>query len=291
MKEESPDLGTISRRDEFLKQATDRLGSHPSDFQEALRRISDSGKTNTPHMAAGVLLPLLFRDTPRSGQHQEDQFIFRLIKRSALVPQPGDLSCPGGMLHPLLDRFLRPFLIHGPFPLLSGGAGDYAARRGQVVSRIITLFLTNAVREAWEEIGLSPSRIRFLGPLPTYDLKRFRRTIFPLVGYVTQPWAPTPNREVERIVEIPLAAFYRAEQFGCLTLSAADPSNPSGRISIQHPCLIHRDPDGGEEILWGATFKIIVQFLSIVMDYRLPSWQDGRLIERTLRSDYLTGRT
>ena len=216
--------------------------------------------------------------------------MFQLIKRSALVPQPGDLSCPGGILHPFWDRFLRLFLLHGPLSVNRGTAGGPTNRRGAELSGIIGLFLANALREAWEETRLPPYRVRFLGPLPTYSLQRFRRTIFPLAGYVTGSWNPKPNREVERLVEIPLASFYRDELFGCLNLSYADSSTPDGRASAQHPCLVHRDPGGAEEILWGATFNIIVQFLGIVMDYRLPSWQDGRTINRTLGSDYLTGR-
>lgn len=290
MADKNPGPELFTQREAFLARVTERLGKYPTDFQETFNGIAASGKTDSPRRAAGVLLPLLFRESPAGNPLKEGQFFFQLIKRSAFVPQPGDLSCPGGMLHPFLDHLLRLFLVHGPFPTLRGAAWKYADCRGPALFRILTLFLSNAIREAWEEIRLSPLRIRFLGPLPTYSLQRFSRTIFPLAGYIAGPWNPKLNREVEKIVEIPLDAFYRDELFGCLALSSAGPSVSPGETTVRHPCMVHSDSNGKEEILWGATFNIILQFLGIVMEYRLPAWQDRRVIKRELRADYLTGR-
>jgi 8-oxo-dGTP pyrophosphatase MutT (NUDIX family) len=280
--------GLFSRRDTFLARAIERLGTYPSDFPSTIVQIKASGKSIAPRQAAGVLLPLLFRKSS-SGDHSEGQFVFQLIKRSSRVSQPGDLSCPGGMIHPIIDRLLRPLLIHGPFPIIRGPARIYLSQREPAIRRIMTLFLVNALRESWEEIGLSPFRVRFLGPLPTYSLMRFRRTIFPLAGFVEKPGSLDPNREVEKIVEIPLVSFYEEDLIGCYILSAPDPTDRNVLRSFKHPCLIHHDSNGGDEILWGATFHIIIQFLEIVMDYRLPDWEKGCAVHRTLDSDYLTG--
>ncbi len=84
---------------------------------------------------------------------------------------------------------------------------DLPESRDRETFRIIKLFLANAVRESWEETGLSPWNISFLGPLPCYSLFLFRRTIFPLVGFAKKRWNFCPNVEVESIVEIPLMAF------------------------------------------------------------------------------------
>ena len=83
--------------------------------------------------------------------------MFQLIKRSSRVSQPGDLSCPGGMIHPVLDRLLRPLLIHGPFSIVRGPARIYASAAGTSLPENHALFLANALRESWEEIGLSPA--------------------------------------------------------------------------------------------------------------------------------------
>ena len=284
MTEPAPDPGLFTDRKAFLARVIEKLGTPACDFQETFRKLTPSGKKDHHRRAAGVLLPLLFRESTPGGK---GQFVFQLIKRSSLVPQPGDLSLPGGMLHPVLDRLLRPLLIHGPFPILRGKARAYALQQQAPSFRLIALFLTNALREAWEEIRLSPARVRFLGPLPTYSLTLFRRTIFPLAGFVENPGPPRPNREVEKIVEIPLSSFYREDIFGRYQIDAP---GQAGRRSLQYPCLIHRNSDGGEEVLWGATFHIIVGFLGIVTDYRLPEWRKGPVIFRKLRLDYLTGR-
>ena len=262
---------------------------HPSDFHSEIEQITNSERTAAPRLAAGVLLPLIFRDSPCHGDSGEGQFVFQLIKRSSRVSQPGDLSCPGGMIHPLMDRLLRPLLLYGPLPIIRGPARAYALQQNPKSLPVIALFLANALRESWEEIRLSPCRVRFLGPLPTYRLTRFRRTIFPLAGFVERPGTPHPNREVEKIVEIPLSSFFREELIGCYTLFGSDAAGTGVQGSLHYPCLIHRNPTDGEEILWGATFYIIVQFLGIVMDYHLPDWMKGPVIQRTLSAEYLSG--
>jgi 8-oxo-dGTP pyrophosphatase MutT (NUDIX family) len=290
MSDTDTDPGIFRCRDAFLARAIERLGTYPSDFLSTFSQIKGSRKSIAPRQAAGVLLPLLFRQSS-SDDRSEMRFVFQLIKRSSRVSQPGDLSCPGGMIHPFIDRILLPLLIHTPNPIIRGPARDYASQREPALRRIMTLFLANALRESWEEIGLSPFRVRLLGPLPTYGLKRFKRTIFPLAGFVEKPNPLNLNREVEKVVEIPLVSFYNEKAIGRYILSAPDPMDHGIVQSLQHPCLIHHDSSGGEEILWGATFHICIQFLEIVMDYRLPDWEKGRAVSRTLDSDYMTGKS
>ncbi len=275
-------------RKTFIARATERLGLYPSDFPAAMEQRKSGEETAASSQAAGVLLPLCFRSVHPDSIHGE--YVFLLIKRSALVPQPGDLSCPGGMLHPLVDRLFRPFLHHGLFPTLRGSARTHVSHREPVTQKLITLFFTTALRETWEEIGLSPLCVRFLGPIPTYRLRLFNRTIFPLAGFVDLVKELRPNREVEKIVEIPLSSFYREDLIGCYVISSPESANSGESESMRFPCLIHWDRDGKKEILWGATFHIITQFLSIVMDYRLPDWTQGCIVRKTLHSDYLTGK-
>ncbi|MBU2053686.1 MAG: hypothetical protein KJ936_02710 [Proteobacteria bacterium] len=272
--------GLLGCREEFLARAIERLGTYPSDFQETLQRIAGDGEGSAfARRAAGVLLPLVFRGSSSGGQ-----FYFQLIKRSPHVPQPGDLSCPGGVLNPFGDGVLRLLTVYGPFPILRGAARRHLFNRDRQTFRSITLFLTNALRESWEEIRLSPRQVRFLGPLPAYNLALFRRTIFPLAGYVESPGVLRPNGEVEKIVEIPLASFYREDLVGRLTIDSAEQTEPDEGRADKLPCLIHRDAGGGEEVLWGATFNIAVRFLEIALDYRLPEWRKNPVIRRTLFS-------
>lgn len=278
----------MSGKEPLIEQWARRLLASPPDYLPEYGEIVASRKSTAPRFAAGVLLPLLLPSVPSRETTDWHRIVFPLIKRSSLVAQPGDLSCPGGMLHPLLDRCLSlPFLL-GPLarPFLRAAAQGWTP----VERRIITLFWTNALRESWEEIGLSPFHVRFLGPLPTYRLELFRRTIFPMAGIIEVPWRPKPNREVDRIVVIPLSHFLDPCRFGRLRLTIPDPSSHKDACIREHPCLILNSSEGNPEILWGATLTIIVHFLSIVMDYDLPQWQKNRTIERRLRPDYMTGR-
>jgi hypothetical protein len=143
MTEPAPDPGLFTDRKAFLARVIDKLGAPPCDFQATFLKLTPFGKTDHHRRAAGVLLPLLFREDSSGGK---GQFVFQLIKRSSLVPQPGDLSLPGGMLHPVLDRMLRLILIHGPFPILRGKARSYALAQPTPAFRFIALFLANAAR-------------------------------------------------------------------------------------------------------------------------------------------------
>ncbi len=108
-----------------------------------------------------------------------------------------------------------------------------------------------------------------------------------MVGFVENPGLPRLNREVEKIVELPLSVFFQQDRFGYYQIEA----DPSGvQTALQYPCLIHTDSDGKEEVLWGATFHIIVGFLNIVLDYRMPEWISGRVIRKKIQRDYMTGR-
>jgi hypothetical protein len=194
------------------------------------------------------------------------------------------------MLHGSADVAFRTFLCAGAIPVVGGRPRELSRLRGPLQHRLICLFLANALREAWEEVGLNPLRVRFLGALPTYSLILFRRTIFPVAGLVTEPWTVRPSHEVDRVVEIPLAAFFAEESYGRYVVTYTEVSGSTEEVCQDFPCLIHREPDGREEILWGATFYIILRMLKIVFDFDLPDWRKGRPIERSLRADYLTGR-
>ncbi|MDI6777118.1 MAG: CoA pyrophosphatase [Syntrophales bacterium] len=280
------DLSLPLQKDEFLELIVEKLGSTPLDFSERMQFIKKSWQTNEVHQAAGVLLPLRFRENPSDGPEGRE-FTFQLIKRSPTVAQPGDLSCPGGLLHRFLDPILRPFVTSGLVPILQGNALKYARKRDAETFRVMTLFLTNASRESWEEIRLSPWNVLFLGPLPTYSLTLYRRTIFPLVGFVKNSWPIRLNPEVDRVVEIPLNAFFKEGNYGLFyPLGASDQAEPDQQGSY-YPCFIYRDDEGGEEILWGATFKIIISFLQIVLDYKLPDMHAKKMIKMQRHPRYL----
>jgi 8-oxo-dGTP pyrophosphatase MutT (NUDIX family) len=281
-------LEILSQRDSFLRRVVDKLGTSRIDFCETFGFISAPRDHQESWRPAGVLLPLFFRERENPSQGQGD-FVFKLMKRSSEVVQSGDISCPGGMLHPVADPILSRFVAAGFPPVLRGEALAYARKRGPADYRTILLFLTNAVREAWEELGISPFNVRFLGPLPCRPLIAFTRVIFPVVGHVKRDWTPRPNFEVEKILELPLKDFFDADRYGLYTIET-DYKLRDNISGIRHfPCFIAKDDRGEEEILWGATFSIVMSFFKIVFDFDIPQLNGMRTFKKVLAAEYLTG--
>ncbi|MBN2398317.1 MAG: CoA pyrophosphatase [Deltaproteobacteria bacterium] len=262
-------------RDVIIQHIIERLGTAEITYR------NNAGREKTV-FEAGVLIPLFFR----ASQSTDEELVFLLSKRSDAVSQSGDLSGPGGKLEPVVDRFLRFFIARGFPPLIKGNALRYALQRGKGSFDTITLFLANAVRESWEEIRLSPFNLRFLGPLPPSNLVMFTKTIYPLVGLIEKRWTSRLNREVDKLVEIPLDAFYHEKNYGVLSIPSQCGGEEGGRY---YPCLVHREETGEEEILWGATLRIITSFLNIVFDFTPPEIRQENIILKTLHPDYLTG--
>jgi len=283
------DTKILSRKEDFLALLEERIGRHSSDFSEKMRFIQSTKKTGGSHSAAGVLLLLHFRRDTSSSLKKDGEFIFQLIKRSSRVTQPGDLSCPGGLLQTHLDPLLQSLISSRLIPILSGRALKYLQMRDEYTKRMITLFLTNAVREAREETGLSPWNIHFLGSLPTYSLLLFRRIIFPIVGFVKRDWSFHPNYEVESLLEIPLMNFFDEKNYGIYRIESSSGNNAHRQDIQDFPCFISHDNTDQEDILWGATFYIILSFLKIVLDFEITSLHGKRIIQRTLEPEYITG--
>ena len=83
-----------------------------------------------------------------------------------------------------------------------------------------------------------------------------------------------PNYEVESLVDIPVDAFFRENNYGTLRLETEN--------GLSLPCLIYSDREGRENILWGATFFIILNFLEIAFGFQLPEWQNKRVIRKII---------
>ena len=281
----------INDKKNILKLIIDKLGTAPNDFSEQLNIIKERKKRNERWLAAGVLLLLLYKSkgTTSTGEEPAGEFVFQLIKRSSLVPQGGDLSCPGGILDPTFDRMLRRIIQYGLPPVLKGNAREYAETRGNESFLCTSLFLANAMRESWEEIRLNPFNATFLGPLPCYNLTLFTKTIFPVVGLVNRDKPYHLNGEVDKIIEIPIASFFEEDNYAMYSLEASGSLKHARDRQWDFPCLVHTDSEGKEEILWGATFNIIMSFLKIVFDFDISRIIPTRIITRTLDDAYLTG--
>jgi len=281
-------LPDLTDKEGVIERIVERLGSVPLDYRERVEFIQSKNGSADRWLAAGVILLLHYHE----GAGREGGFVLQLIKRSSVVPQPGDISCPGGMVHPVADRLLRHMISSGLTPIMRGRARSLAGARGVKTLDHISLFLTNALREAWEEVRVNPFNVRFLGALPSRELYVFSRIIFPVVGLARRDWTFQPNREVERVIEIPLKALFDRNQYGTLTVEIEStlPFRHEVEPVRNFPCFLYTPPGGREEVLWGATMSIVLNFLQIVFGFNLPEESSNRVVRKSLRPDYATGK-
>jgi 8-oxo-dGTP pyrophosphatase MutT (NUDIX family) len=283
------DLPILMDQEGFRQHVIEALGRSPLDYLEQVKFMEEKKYGSVPWGGAGVLLPLYFSQDRKLGNDGLGRYVFLLNKRSNRVQQAGDLCAPGGGVHPFWDGLSQKILRFGLLPLARGPAFERAKQRGKATYGKILFFLGNALRESWEEIHLSPFNVEFLGPSPTYRLQARRWIIFPLVGRVKRAWRHKLSVEVEKIVSIPLQAFFLPENYALYSLEVPENLIAQGIPNPWNfPCLVYGG-EGEEEILWGATFKVIRSFLKIVFDHPPPLPDGQRVISRPLGSHYFSG--
>jgi len=286
------DPASLIRTPDFPSLISRKLSEIPCDFPSKMEQIAaEDGPASAHGRAAGVLLPLCRYSGTDPEKAEPGELCFNLIKRSARMSQPGDIGCPGGMIHPTFDRFLSLFIRSGLLPIYRPPTRANRKAVDRETAGAIALFLTTALRESWEEIGLPPWNVRCLGTLPTHTLTLFRRTIFPLVGILSRPYRPRLSGEVERILEIPIRSFLDPSLYADLIIEVTDDIRPS-HVAPRRPFPSFLIRDGREEnVLWGATFNLIVRFFKIVLDAEIvPACKTGRTIVKRMGAEYITGR-
>ncbi|UCD89456.1 MAG: CoA pyrophosphatase [Desulfobacterales bacterium] len=212
-----------------------------------------------------------------------------LTKRSARVKQPGDLCCPGGSISSRFDTFLAKLLYLPGTPLTQWPCWpDWHKKRPREM-RNLALFFATSLRESFEEIGLNPFGLKFLGPLPSQRLVMFKRVIYPLVCWVSYQKRFYLNWEVNKIVFIPLKKLLNPSNYARYRVKV-NPSDKTAKhlSSNDYPCFIHKEQDDSE-VLWGATFRIVVDFLDIAFGFKFPDTESLPVIFGTLGENYLTG--
>jgi len=225
------------------------------------------------------------------GEHcqektQRPELCVALTKRSMKVRQPGDLCFPGGRIAPRLDYLLSKFLTLPLFPLARWPYWEAWSNAKGEDAEHLALLVATSLRESLEEIGLNPLGVRFLGPLPPENLTMFNRIIYPMVGWISRQRHFLLNWEVERIVYIPVQSLLNPDHYACYRLNMAPRvGGGAGEETGDFPCFRYRTHHG-EEVLWGATYRIVMVFLELMYDFKAPELDTLSIIHGYLHKGY-----
>ncbi len=150
---------------------------------------------------------------------------------------------------------------HGePHLLFTKKTGSVPHHKGQfsfpggIVEERDASRVETALREAWEEMRLPATAVEVLGLLDDTETRATPFIITPVVGLVTGPVELVPDgREIERLLEVPLRVLrdpriFRAEMWE--------------RAGAPHEVLFYSV--SAEDVIWGATARILKQFLDLV---------------------------
>jgi hypothetical protein len=187
-------------------------------------------------------------------------------KRSMKVRQPGDLCFPGGRIAPRLDSLVSKFLTLPLFPLARWPHWSTWRNLQGEDAKCLALVFATSLRESLEEMGLNPLGVKFLGPLPPEDLQMFDRVIYPMVGWIVRQRRFLLNWEVDRIVYIPIRNLLNPDNYACYRLTMALRGEDEEVAETKDfPCFRHQT-----EVLWGATYRIVMVFLELVYGFKSP---------------------
>jgi len=271
----------------YLKDKSELIGHITATLEQRLEPAKVlPGSQIEWETTAGVLM-LLGPKPGEKGLKSEPCIVMN--KRSLRVRQPGDLCFPGGRVAPRLDSCLaRLFAL--PFASLGRWAyWAYWKKNHRRQADIMATLWATGLRESFEEMRLNPFGVRFLGVLAPQPLVMFRRTIYPLVGWIERQKRFYPNWEVDKVLYVPLRDLLNPNHYCRYRLRMAN--NPGRRPaeSIQnYPCF-RLQGQHRKDVLWGATYRITISFLEHIFGFEPPAFDTLPLVEGTLDESYLTG--
>ncbi len=122
-----------------------------------------------------------------------------------------------------------------------------------------------AARESWEEIGLSPEQINFIGRLD--DIRTVSQfSVRPFVGTIPDTQYSPRNGEVAEVAVLAVAELTDLENYH----SERRDHPYYGDIRLHYFYV-------DDYTVWGATARILVQFLELVTDWTPPPEVDAEV--------------
>jgi len=166
--------------------------------------------------------------------------------------QPGRRLIPAAVLVPIVEREAElTVLLTRRTDHLDDHAGQIAFPGGRIEASDADAGAA-ALREAEEETGLPPARVRLIGQLDTY-VTRTGFEIVPLVGLVTPPFVIEPDSfEVAEVFEVPLGFFLAPEN-----------RQRHSRVFQGKERQFYAFPYG-DYYVWGATAGMLVNLADVL---------------------------
>jgi 8-oxo-dGTP pyrophosphatase MutT (NUDIX family) len=177
-----------------------------------------------------------------------------LSDRPRGVVDRGDLIS-AAVLVPITDRDGPHLLFTKKSDRVPHHKGQFSFPGGIVETRDASRVET-ALREAWEEIRLPAEAVEVLGLLDDTETRATAFVITPVVGLIREAVEFRPDgREIERVIEVPLdrlrdPAIFREELW-----------ERDGELHSVYFYQVSAD-----DVVWGATARIVKQFLKLLED-------------------------
>ncbi len=112
-----------------------------------------------------------------------------------------------------------------------------------------------ALRETFEEIGISSTDISIIGSLSKLYIPPSNFDVYPFVGYISSEPELNINYEVEKVIKVSLNELTHKDAIQYKTINGRD-----GQF-YEVPCYFVQG-----EIIWGATAMMLSELISIVND-------------------------
>jgi 8-oxo-dGTP pyrophosphatase MutT (NUDIX family) len=175
----------------------------------------------------------------------------RLSGRVRRVVPPGPLV-RAAVLVPIVDRGQAALVFAQRTDRVGHHAGQISFPGGRVDADDRD-DLHAALREAEEEVGLARTAVEPLGMLDDTETFATQFVITPWVGVVHGPvvWQPD-GHEIEKVIEVPVAALLSR---GCFRVESWE------RDGVARDVYFY---DYGDVTIWGATARILKQYLDLV---------------------------
>jgi len=166
--------------------------------------------------------------------------------------QPGRRLIPAAVLVPIVEREAElTVLLTRRTDHLDDHAGQIAFPGGRIEASDADPGAA-ALREAEEETGLPPARVRLIGQLDTY-VTRTGFEVVPMVGLVAPPFAIEPDSfEVAEVFEVPLGFFLAPEN-----------RERHSRVYQGKERQFYAFPYG-DYYVWGATAGMLVNLAEVL---------------------------